>query len=309
MKIKNEYIEIKKGNKVFTKRNMILDVYLHQIFNSQIDDEHDTSTIGYCFIKFDEPIGSITYESDVDPKDYFDVVLYSIKNYNPIVKTSSNVVKLIYKYNSDLNFLYNNGTSWVGKGMNTFNMFAGRRITALGFGTYNKLFAFLDTRNMNIVVNRNESVQISRVDSIQSDGIVVGYEYPLHLIQDAVNQTALGRQNKICAQLYSIGFGNVMGLMEEEYLIDDVTTTSDNNSITFNVNRTKKVGHYPSKNLQLGFYPTMDNSKYLIFKYRLYRRILVDDEYITNYLDEYYTMNMANENFGNLQIKLEIERM
>lgn len=308
MKIKNEYIELKIGNKTFTKKNMILDVYLHQIFNSQIDDEHDTSTIGYCFIKFDEPIDSITYESNVDPKDYFDVVLVSIKNYNPVVKTSNNVVKLIYKYNSDLNFLYNNGTSWVGKGMNTFNMFAGRRITALGFGTYNKLFAFLDTRNMNVIVNENESVQISRVDSMQSEGLLIGYDYPLHLIQDAVNQTSLGRQNKICAQLYSVGFGNRIDRMEEEYLVGEVTEEVANNSITFNVNREEKIGYYPSESLQLGFYPINDNSKYLIFKYRLYKRELISDEYVTTYLDKYYTMNVENCNFGDLQITLKIER-
>ena len=107
-----------------------------------------------------------------------------------------------------------------------------------------------------------------------------------------------------------MGFGNTLGLMEEEYLINNVESDRDNYSITFDVSRTKKVGHYPSEDLQLGFYPTMDNSKYLVFKYRLYRRYYNSStsQYVITYLDDYYTMSKPNENFGNLEIKLKIER-
>lgn len=310
MKIKNEYIEIKIGDKKFTKNNMILDTYLNKIFNSQIHAEHDESLLSYCYIKFDEPIDNINYESDIDPKDYFDIILISIKNYYPVIKTSNNTIRLIYKFNTQ-SFMYHNGNSWVGQGGSNFNIFIGKKITALGFGSYNNLYAFLDTRNMNMIINQSENIQITRADLIQSDGIVKDYDYPLHLVQDVLNRTAVGREDKKYAQLYSIGFGNVAGLMEEEYLIYDVVTDGDNNSITFTLNRNKKIGHYPSDNLQLGFYPTKDNSKYLILKYRLYKKELdsSSNNYIINYLDKYYTMNMKNENFGKLQIKLKIERM
>ena len=309
MKIKNEYIEIKKGNKIFTKRNMILDVYLNQIFNSQIDDDHDTTTISYCYIKFDTPLENINYNSEIDPKNYFDVMLWSFRSVAPVIKTSNNIIKLIYKFSTQNFRMYYNGTSWVNPDNKTFNMFAGRKVTAIGFGSYNKLFAFLDTSNMNIIINENEILQITRADSIQSNGISKGYDYPLHLAQDVINKTVLGRENKLYAQLYSIGFGNVMGLMEEERLISNLIYNRTNTSISFLLTRQKKVGHYPSENLQLGFYPTIDNSKYLIFKYRLYKRELINNQYVTTYLDKYYTMNMQNENFGNLRIKLEIERM
>ena len=309
MKIKNEYIEIKKGNKFFTKRNMILDTYLHQIFNSQIAIDHDTTTISYCYVKFDTPLENINYNSEVDPTDYFDVILWSFRSVAPVIKTSNNLIKLIYKFSTQNFRMYYNGESWLTPNDKKFNMFAGRKVTAIGFGSYNKLFAYLDTSNMNIIINENENLQITRVDSIQSDGIVKDYDYPLHLAQDVINKTVVGRENKLYAQLYSIGFGNIAGYMEEEYLIGDVTTGRDNNSITLEVNRTKKVGHYPSENLHLGFYPTIDNSKLLIFKYRLYQRELRNGQYVTVYLDKYYTMNMPNENSGDLQIKLSIERM
>lgn len=309
MKIKNEYIEIKKGDKKFTKKNKILDVYLHQLFDSQMNDEHDTTTISYCFIKFDNPLEGIDYDSEVDPKDYFDVILWSFRTVAPIIKTSDNIIKLIYKFSTQNFRMFYDGSSWVSPNDKTFNMFAGKQITAIGFGSYNKLFAYLDTSNMNIIINQDENLEITRADSIQSDGIVKGYDYPLHLAQDVINKTIIGRENKICAQLYSVGFGNVMGLMEEEYLLSNFIHWTTDTAVEFLLTRRKKIGHYPSENLQLGFYPTMDNSKYLIFKYRLYKRELVGSTYMTTYLNKYYTMNMANTDFDGLNVKLKIERM
>ena len=300
MKVKNEYVQIEIGGKSWTHKNMILNTYLKKIFQSQIDTEHDTSKIHFCYLKLDTPIENIDYDTELFGTD-FDIRIMS--QYKPSVIKNKNNVKITYNYDDEAYFYNNNGSSEY-VGMGNLNAFAGRKITAIGFGTSGtgECLAFLDTNNMNIIININESFRITRVDNIISDGIVKNFDYPLHLIHD-ISETTM-------AQLYSMGFGNTLGYIEEEYLIGDVQTDTDDNSITFNVTRIEKIGHYPSENLQLGFYPTIDNSKYLVFKYKLYRRYYdyENEQYVVNYLDKYYTMSKQNNNFGNLQIKLKIER-
>ena len=314
MKVKNEYVEIKIGNKVYTKQNMILNSYLKAIFEAQIDTEHDNSNLGFCYLKLDIPLENIDYDSQINADD-FDIQLFG-KEKSSIITTES-LIKVIYNFNDSYYFYKNkDGTQGAVIGGN-LNIFSGRKITGIGFGINGKCYAYLDTTNMNIIINRNEQFRISRLDVFSSDGIVKNLDYPLHLINDIAKKDAryvyidnIGYEECTMGQLYSVGFGNTAGYMEEEYLINDVETDIDDNSITFNVDRTKKVGHYPSENLHLGFYPTIDNSKYLMFKYRLYRRYYNNntEQFVITYLDKYYTMNKKNEDFGNVDIKLKIER-
>ena len=304
MKIKNEYVEIKIGNKIYKKQNMILNTYLYRLFNSQISTSALSSNINRCYIKLDTPIENVDYDTELNGNTDFDIILIpAVRNEKiaSIVSSSSNYVKLKYSFNDNV-FKYNNKTYY----SDDFSMFNKRKITAIGFGNGYNCFAFLDTNNMNIVINGNEKTIITRVDNFMSDGSSKDFDFPFHLVQDAIYYDLDDSRDEFTkAQLYSIGFGNTLGYMEEEYLINNVETSVDDNSITLNVNRTKKIGHYPSKDLHFTFYPTMDNSKYLIFKYRLYRSI---NNQLFVYLDKYYTMSKKNENFGNLEIKLSIER-
>ena len=312
MKVKNEYIQIKVGDKTWTKKNMILNEYLYRTFDSQINVLHNGFYISECFLKLDTPIENVDYDSEISPSE-FDITmknLFTEKIFKQRAAMTSNSIRINYVFDNDSIFIIDN--SWYEASI--MNNYAGRRIMGIGFGKDDatNIFAYLDTSNMNIVINYNESISISRVDLFQSEGVCSGLEYPLHLVNGVAlkdttwnSTTMLNEYTK--AKLYSVGFGNTMGLMEEEYLVDDVETERDDTSITFNVQRNKKTGHYPSENLQLGFYPISDNSKYLIFKYRLYR-IDARKENI-RYLDEYYTMSVPNENFGDLNIKLKIERL
>ena len=315
MKIKNECVNIKIGNKTYTKKNMILNTYLYRLFDSQLSIPHYNASINVCYLKFNTSIENVDYNTILNPTD-FDIKITNFSNNEDYFKRTSeyskNLIKL--KYVFDKSSMYSIGGGYYAS--NILNQFNNKRITAIAFGNSDSyfgdetIFAFLDTTNMNIILNSSEEISITRIDLIQSDGIC-NKEFPLHLVNDMANKNAYYDDTiKIItkAQLYSIGFGNTLGLMEEEYLIDDVEIERDNNSITFNVNRTKKLGHYPSEDLQLGFYPTMDNSKYILFKYRLYKCKAVDNS-LYEYLDEYYTMSMPNKNFGNLEIKLKIERL
>lgn len=316
MKIKNEYIQVKIGNKTFTKRNMILDKFIKRVFDAQMDLEHSTAEIINCYLKLDTPIGDIAYDTNV-PYSTFDITFWGgttktstgVDNFGKMSQLTSNSAKIIYNFDARPWFEYQNDYY----APNDFIMFAGRKITAIGFGNFTDIFAVVDTNDMNIYIDGNENLSITRVDLYQSDGVVKGFDYPLHLVNDMAHYND-NFDERTYAQLYSVGFGNVLGLMEQEYLIGDVTKERGNTYIILNAYRRKQLGHYPSENLQLGFYPTLDNSKYLIFKYRLYKKIKTinqnnEVEITYEYLDEYYTMSMPNEIFGNIDIKLEIERL
>ena len=80
MRISNEYVEIKVGNKVYRKQNMILNTYLKEIFISQFDNQHDSAKISSCYIKLDEPIENVNYNSELDARDDFDIILLSTGN-------------------------------------------------------------------------------------------------------------------------------------------------------------------------------------------------------------------------------------
>jgi len=312
MKVRNEYIQIKIGDKTWTKKNMILNEYLYRLFDSQIKTSHDDCYISCCYLKLDTPIENVDYDSEILPSE-FDITIKNLpseKYFKAKTTRTNNSIRINYVFDSNSLFIIDD--LWYEASI--MNDYANRRIMGIGFGINDSsnIFAYLDTSNMNIVINYNESISISRVDLLQSDGVCDGIEYPLHLVndlafKDKVWNSTTGVDEYTKAQLYSVGFGNVKGNMEEEYLIGDVQENIDESSITFNVQRDKFVGIYPSNNLNLGFTPLKDNSKYLIFKYRLYR-IDARKENI-RYLDEYYTMSMQNESFGDLDIKIKIERL
>lgn len=312
MKVKNEYIQIKIGDKTWTKKNMILNEYLYRLFDSQINTLHDDCYISCCYLKLDTSIENVGYDSEILPSE-FDITIKNLpseKYFKAKTTRTNNSIRINYVFDSNSLFIIDD--LWYEASI--MNDYANRKIMGIGFGINDSsnIFAYLDTSNMNIVINYNESISISRVDLLQSDGVCDGIEYPLHLVndlafKDTVWNSTTGVDEYTKAQLYSVGFGNVKGNMEEEYLIGDVQENIDESSITFNVQRDKIVGIYPSNNLNLGFTPLKDNSKYLIFKYRLYR-IDANKNNMT-YLDEYYTMSMQNESFGDLDIKIKIERL
>lgn len=323
MKIKNKYVQIQIGNKTYTKTNMILNKYLNRIFTNQINPSYSTAcNITRCFLKLNTPLENISYDSEFSSSD-FDIILESNtrsfkiqeKKFNNYSTKTKNGINVKYKFTSDGDFEYYDGSWKYGK-QNEFNIFDGKKITAIGFSSdITGILAVLDVSNMNIILNGNEEFVVTRVDEFQSDAICDGFEYPLHLINFGAKYRAndQGYESCVVAQLYSIGLGNKVGLMENEHIIDFSQTNIQDNNITINFNELIKVGHYPSENLQLGFYPTKDNSRYIILKYRL-----LEIETVTNtktYLDEYYTMSYRydlseyNNQTKNISFNLAIERM
>lgn len=306
MKVKNEYVQIQIGNKTYTKRNMILNKYLEKIFESQINPSFNLGAeIKYCYLKLDTPLENIDYDSNLTGSE-FDIILSSgvssiidgEKSFiNNSVKSNSNVL-INYKFTSDGSFQYKT-SGWQNGKKNDFEMFNGRKITNIGFGN-NGVYAILDVSDLNIIINSNEKVIITRVDLYQSDAICKGFDYPLHLVNFSAKYNAQdisGIESCVIAQLYSIGLGSIKGLMETEHVIDfesnDVVINDTNIEISFRDYLMK--GIYPSERLfpHTRLYPQLDTSKYVLLKYRL-GRINSTNNSIT-YLDEYYTMSFEND--------------
>lgn len=323
MKIGNEYVEIKIENKVYRKQNMILNTYLKKIFQAQLDTEHNTAEINTCFLKLDTPIENVTYDSELNGRNDFDIILLSSGNLTQSLITTKNSAKVIYNFKNRMFMFKKSDGTWAGTSTGNFDMFDGRKITAIGFGVGVECVTFLDTSNMNIIINSSETFMFTRVDNITSDGEAKDIEYPLHLINDIADKDAEWKQIDIggrtinvkettMAKLYSVGFGVIEGTMENEYLIENVEIERDDTSITFELSRSYNEQIYPSLNIypSTTLYPTKENTRYLIFKYKLYKRYYNEfiEEYVITELDEYYTMNMLNNNFGNLEIKLKLER-
>lgn len=317
MKIGNEYVQIKKGNKTYIKKNTILDIFLERVLNSQINPRYSTRPeITNCYLKLDTPLENITTSSNFTYSNDFDIKffknIFNEYEFRKMSTTTKDKINVRYKFTNDGNFVYHNNNYG---SMNDFDMFNGRKITAIGFGLYDTCYAVVDVSDMNIIINEGEELTISRDDMYQSDAIVYKYDYPLHLVNFTANKdydANFGEQT--IAQLYSIGLGNTLGLMEDEEIIDLSQAEIGDNNIIINFTKSIKIGRYPSENLfpSNSLYPKKDNSKYLILKYRLGR---IDTDSNITYLDEYYTMSYKydlskyNDQQKNISLNLKIERL
>ena len=103
MKVKNEYVQINMGNKSYIRKNMLLDVYLKRLFNSQIETTHDSCVINTCYLKLDTPMGSVSYDTELDGTE-FDVKFYSEitlpEEFEQIALLDKNYIKLKYTFDN-----------------------------------------------------------------------------------------------------------------------------------------------------------------------------------------------------------------
>lgn len=342
MKIKNEYIKIKQGEKEITLNNYIYDEYLslfsttqYNVSDERIVDlvgEQNDKTLDLCYIKFDEPLEDITNATEEDFE-----VRAGTKRRN--LTTSENKINILYDYD------FNRATDLsTGRWIN-INDFIGRKITALGFAGLDSIYACLDVSNYDIYVLEDENLTLTRQDTISSEATCVGYNFPVHLspvgdYDNAIyNPIAHGYENKY-AQIYSVGFAKTLGTFEEEYVIGqdiDLRVESDT-SFGFNLKKGENATIFPRNDLYAGndvfplplyiqtelyprttlycdndLYPSDSNYKYIVFKYRLYTIHWEGEDETTGYirikyLDEYYNMYIPNTTKGLFEIVEKIER-
>lgn len=340
MKVKNEYVKVKSGNKQHVFKNYIYDSYLKLFSDNQkevysqiaIVEDVYTDLIG-CVIKVDTPLED--YKNATISDFDFEIVRKDVN-----VTGNSKKVSTVYNYNSSI------GVHTVGgyKGINLED-YDGKNITAIGFYgrksflsiTDHILYACVDTSFHTIKINHSEGIDITREDIVSSNAECDGIEYPLHLapvltrVYDTEDEYK-GLLAKVRAVLYSVGFGTIKGEMQEEFVIGKDAEIATINDTMYGVVMKNPIstGIFPKDDLFPGdslypiqpeykstvypqeknvfpsdrLYPLQSGYNYIIFKYRLYYNALHN----IKYLDEYYTMSYAHNPKGIFTITNRIER-
>lgn len=338
MKVKNEYVKIKSGKKEYTLKNYIYDSYLKLFSDCQKElydydygiTEIDKTKLVTCHIKFDEPLEDYRNANISD----FDIEI-PLKQYS--LTGNEKGTSTIYEYSS-LMINYANPID--------LTPYDGKKITAIGFGGVTRyidvtpileLYACVDTSYYSIYVNKEQGIEISRKDTIQSNAVCDGYQYPLHLApvlerfseEDDEHHGAVARIRPI---LYSVGFGTMRGKISQEWIIgeDAVIQTIDDfsygvamknptgiaihpsnsmhpSSSRYPIQPEYKKTLYPNANIHPSSnkYPMKSGYNYIIFKYRLYYSL---SQFETIYLDEYYTMSYGYSPKGIFIATNKIER-
>lgn len=348
MKIKNELVSLKIGDKQYDFNNLILDEYLNRFIKAQLDCQNiysfaNNKKLSYCLLKFDTPFSNITNLSKIKNQD-FDICFASGCQYNQIV--NDNTITSEYLYNT-------NGTIWDYKKNTTENIYIenyfGRKITAIGFnitwfpynfnntGSYKyPVCAILDTTNYNIYLQKNQELSITRRDIITTDAIFYTNNKekipgPAHLcpngLPEIIHQANIYNENKTqwssfndnaYGILHSVGLSSYSDYIDKEFVIgEDIQI--EQNETELNI---KGIENYLStdnplfcgKNIYCSnvLYPIKTNYKYIILKYKIYQRIHSGtfDNITSKIVDTgyYYYQAVPIEKFGKSNLKIKYER-
>lgn len=342
MKIKNEVITIKNGKKTYEFNNLILNEYLSRFIKKQLSEEdvHNADTLtdlSYLLIKFDTPIENITPEKTILNNE-FDIVFIFVKSKVQDVGPNQISVKYIYD-DSETIFDYNKNTS---EGIKIEDYYD-RKVAMLAFNGYWTSYnasripvcAVLDVSNMNIYLQENQKFSVTRKDIITTDSIFKSSDInkipgPTHIspldnkavitpnkLWNDEHNAAINGEDKSYGILYSIGLGYNESKMDKEFIIgEDVQIDTNNTELIISdiTEEFTKYLYYPSSNKYPNnlLYPTKENYKYVIFKYKVWQNILSGTyENPVNAMTDtgyYYLQSIPLDKFGKLNFKIKYER-
>lgn len=308
MKIKNELVSLKIGNKQYDFKNLILDEYLKRFIYNQIDTTSrnilkNQNLLRILLLKFDTPFENLSEKSILYPTD-FDIsfVGKSCKAINTNI--SENLITTKYTYaTGDYIYDYNKKKG----GDLLISDYYNKKIVAIGFATNwvhftqnNKICAVLDTSNYNIYLQANQKIECTRKDTISTDALFWSNDKrikgPVHLCptggepllyQDPY--AGLREQDKLLFNkhtanptkgvLYSIGLSSYIDHIDKEFVVGkdvnivqnetEIIIQSINNEYNFEKELYPSNSICPSSNL----YPIKSNYKYVIFKYKVYQEL------------------------------------
>lgn len=334
MKIKNESVTIKIGNKEKSFNNLILNSYLDLFADSFLSFKKKMLT--YCFVKFDTT-QQINQES-------------TSMDYDTILETNFYKTKETYSENNIINdYIYDVPVI----DEKDITEFAGHQITGIGFGDYdykeNKyvLYAFLDVSKYQIIVQEGQEVIISRKDKIMSDLLFYSpfssVNYPVHLTMRGILELKGMEYDEVYSQLYSVAFGTLYNKIDTEeipaeeldFKKEDLGTVSligaQNYAVYPNTDLfpspdlhpgrssegLKKLeipdrgeGQYPASLLfpSTELYPKQSSPKYVIYKFKLYRRRYEGELEIVEDTGLYYYQSQAIDGTGAIKLTIKYER-
>lgn len=326
MKIKNDYVNIKIGEKTYELRNMILNDYIQEFIKRSLNTSEVSKLIRFksILLKLDTPFENITYNSQID-STFFDIKIEILPDEYEQELNGTNLTitysKIVGQYD-EVKLAYDDQS----KELNYFN---GRKICNIGFGyiptEYEELYSFeettgaiIDTSNYNIYIQANETLSITRKDIISTDAVFATNNKskipaPAHLapgLLDKILDVNNANSFKCSGILYSVSNSIDGKTIEKEYIVGtDVTTRIVNNSIVISTieNRNEKNLYYlgDNGNVYLGYsYLVKPFSRYIILKYKVMQLI---DNTVTD-TGYYYTLRFRTKFSGNLKVKINYER-
>lgn len=308
MKVKNLEVDIKIGNRERKFTNLILNSYLDLFANSIVN--FNSKGLTACAINITKNINTINENSTTMN---FDTVIVN----RAIEETlTENIVINKYKFiEEDVVMMYN-----------PLSYFEGRNIREIGFGTWDytensfTMYAYLNVDKYNVVIQKGQSIVISRIDKIESDMKFWSnsnrLKTPYHLTTDAIHDVQEMEYERILPKLHSVGFGILPYWFKDEYLVEDLdiekTGTGELtiNGIESNFAKDDlfpRPDLYPSPNL----YPREPTANLLIYKFKMYREIYEDPSLPEATLIDtglFYVQYKEMSRFGlidNLKIKYE----
>lgn len=305
MRVSNEYVQVSLGKRVFTRKNMILNRYLQHLIDMQFIENNDLYGA-----RFTEVIFQLDIPKEVNKNDEINYYSDGIYNFTGRFidgiyqqSTNKNSIKLIQSF-SQRNLYF------IGRTVHydDDDYLIGHKLTGVGFGISGKLMTWVDLSDMNIIIQEGEKLNISRVDNFSTDLEITGYNYPRHLTN--LRKESYSDQNPITAVfLYSIGLGEDKDYMNKEYVIgEDVSINMGNMEFTIPITKETKNQIYPSENLQpfSNIYPSKATDNYIIYKYKIYKVVYVDDEITYEDTGKYYlgSIKIKNENLQYIKTKI-----
>lgn len=327
MKVKNDFIKIKIGEKKYDFKNLIFNNYLDRIAYRHLTGQETIIKgkfeLDYISLKLDEPFENVEPSSEISVND---MDIFSLDFADVRLKASENKIQIQYAFNLryDTTAYYgriNNETQQL-EDFQGLSEYKGRKIASIGFqtwfysmGTWNlKLCAYLDVSDQNIYIQENQDILIVRQDSFYTDAKFYSnnekLKYPLHLSPIStveffepiyfVQEETEGyityehcQTDKSHSVLYSVGFSNSIDKIEKEFIIgEDVEGIQENNKIIFKNIENKYLNRLiqPSLNIfpNVNLYPLQEKFKYIIYKYRLIEGKLTGEIQYDEELQEYF---------------------
>ena len=342
MKIKNDLISIKIGNKHYDFHNLILDEYLKIFITTQVDVEENNKTknrknLTYLLLKFDTPIENLNEKSVLVNED-FDVFTFDSSTIQQVSDE-----KISVQYNYKIKDVIDFSSPNYPENINISN-YNGRKITAIGFNSfgtkstsiYTNVKAVLDTSNYNIYLQENQEFAITRKDIITTDALFYTSNKnkvpgPLHLmpiinkavitpkkLYDTTESFMISGSDESYGVIYSVGLSSYIDRIDKEFVIgEDVEITQNGAELDIkgieNYLSNEKL-LYPNSNLypSSSLYPIKANYKYIIIKYKVWQNILSGtyENPVRTMTDTgyFYYQAVPINKFGKLNLEIKYER-
>lgn len=348
MKIKNELISIKIGNKHYDFNNLILDNYLKKFVEAQLDKNNINSVttdrkLTYFLLKFDTPFENLNGSTELNNSN-FDICIIFRSNGKQIITEKQVTIQYDYAFDVEATIVdYSNLSNTDSKISDYYN----RKITAIGFNSYwtddtnfswkVPVLAVLDTSSYNIYLQEKQEFSITRKDIIITEAIFysnnkVKIPGPVHLapygVPQIINQPNIYEDETQTSWksfndngygiLYSVGLSSYPDYIDKELIIGKDVFVKQNGT-ELNINGIENylsvesplfpsTKIYPCSNL----YPIKSNYKYMILKYKVWQMVHSGtyDNVIATPTDTgyFYYQAIPIDKFGKSNLKIKYER-